>query len=149
MSSELRRIMNESGIDRMAAYSEQYDDSITERSLVSAVLWRALEDLHHRERNIRREAVFWFSDEKESPFSFYWCCSTLDIPVVEITQKIEKMGLFEWTNPPNLKGFEGLADRWCPGFPLGASPRSGVRRLERRRAASLNYRGPRLRRGKL
>ncbi len=143
----LKALMSSHGIDNLATSDTVADVTDPERSLVSAVIWRALEDLHHRERTIRREAVAWVSAKTETPFSYLWCCSALDLSAAEIIQKIEKMGLFNWASPPSLIGFEGLADRWVPGFPLGVDPVAGIRRMPVRRAHP-QVLGHRIRRGR-
>ena len=61
-------------------------NKLPERRLLSAVLERAVLDLEHPDRNIRRAAEIWFESQnsKEVLFSYRFICNHLDLEPIRI-----------------------------------------------------------------
>ena len=71
-------------------FEEEEEDYILcrspERKLLVAILERAILDLHHKKKGIRKSAELWFGseDSKDTAFSYQYICNFLNFDPVEI-----------------------------------------------------------------
>lgn len=66
-----------------------------ERNLIASILSRAIEDAHgyaKADPHTRREAKQWLRSKlcKNTPFSFLWCCSILELDPEKLRQSLRE-----------------------------------------------------------
>lgn len=110
---EYSRNMNEAGVGRGVN-----SNGLGCKSLLVAVLFRAVADLAHSEGHIRRTARGWFSEGDEGyVFSYPRICSELDFDAASFLKKLCALGLFPADgSKPSWKAHD-LAGREINGLP--------------------------------